>query len=274
MSLHAENLAYRHGPRFALNGVSLAVMPGMITGLIGPNGAGKTTLIKLLGGLLQPHEGRVILDGKPLPEYTSVERARRIAYVSQVWRPAFDFTVEQTILIGRTPWRSVFGGFEEEEDLRAADEAIGLMALEPLRHETVTTLSGGELQRVMIASALARRASTLLLDEPTTHLDITHQQGVLETLHDVAVAKHLTILASIHDLNLASLYCRRIVAMNDGGIVTDGDRNEVMTPEILSTLFNRSLDVERGRDGPTVRYRRNGDGATDAESTDAEQPPE
>ncbi len=229
--------------------------PG-VTALVGPNGAGKTTVIRIMAGLLAPDSGVVTLDGVPLADIPPRRRARRIAYVSQSWRPAFSFTVEQTVLFGRAPWHGIYGGYEEEEDLRAAEAGIELMELDGLRNAPVTELSGGELQRVMIAMALAQEADYLLLDEPTTHLDVAHQQSVLRNLVRLVPERKIAVLASLHDLNLASIYSDRIVAMRDGTIVADGDPSEVLTPETLRRTFRTELHVDPGlyRRGPGVRF--------------------
>jgi len=209
-----------------------------------------------MAGLLVADSGVVALDGESLADIPPRKRARRIAYVSQSWRPAFSFTVEQTVLFGRAPWHGIYGGYEEEEDLRAAEAGIELMELDALRNAPVTELSGGELQRVMIAMALAQGADHLLLDEPTTHLDVAHQQSVLRRLAQLAPERGISILASLHDLNLASIYSDRIVAMRDGTIVADGEPAQVLTPEILRTTFQTELHVESGlyRRGPGVRF--------------------
>lgn len=254
--LELTNITYRPGPRFALRDLSLRLEGAGITALIGPNGAGKTTLIRLASGLLAPDSGEVTLEGKRLGSFSGTERARRIAYVSQNWRPAFSFTVEQTILLGRSPWRGLYGGFEGEDDLRACEEAIELLDLSQLRNAPVTQLSGGELQRVMIGMALAQEANILMLDEPTTHLDISYQQRLLQTLRNLLKVRPLTILASIHDLNLASIYSDQVIAMKDGTIISSGTPEEVLTAERLSETFGADLLVEPGhfRRGPGIQF--------------------
>lgn len=257
MALRAKDISYRHSSRFALQGISLDIPTGGFTGLIGPNGSGKTTLIKVLCGMLTPDQGSVEVNGTPLHTYSASERAHHIAYVSQTWRPAFEFTVEQTVLIGRIPWQRNYGGFESEDDVRAADDAIALMGLEQFRHEPVTRLSGGELQRVMIATALAQQTNILILDEPTTHLDVSHQQQVLEILHQVMQQRDLTVLASIHDLNLASMYSSFVVMMRTGQIVAQGKPEEVFTEERLKNVFGLELSIHPHQYGsaPAIQYR-------------------
>ncbi len=257
MSIQATNITFRHGPRFGLEGISVEAKPGMLTGLIGPNGSGKTTLIRILCGFLKPQSGEVRLLGRRLDSWSPHDRARHIAYVSQTWRPAFPFTVEQTVLMGRTPWRNGYGGFENEKDIELAEEAISLLSLDSLRHEPITHLSGGELQRVMAATALAQHTEVIILDEPTTHLDISWQQSLLEVLRKVVAERRLTLLASIHDLNLASIYSDRLIMLSGGKLVVQGRPDEVLTPERLEDVFNISLEVEPNRYGnaPGISYR-------------------
>jgi iron complex transport system ATP-binding protein len=264
--LSAHDISFNYAPRFALRVDSIAAEGGEFVGIIGPNGSGKTTLMKILAGLLSPTSGSVMLDGKPVARYSASERARRLAYVPQSHRPAFEFTVEQTVLLGRLPHRTGYGGFEREEDLRAADSALDLMELEPLRHEPITRLSGGELQRVMIAKALAQDAATLLLDEPNSHLDIAHQQSVLGTVRRQTRLRGLCVVASVHDLNLASIFCDRVIAMAAGRVVGGGSPSEVLNADLLRATFGAELVVEPNVYGeaPAIRYRYDDGGARHA----------
>jgi len=257
MSLRAHDIGFTYGPRFTLRVDSFTAEAGRFVGIIGGNGSGKTTLIKILTGMLPPASGSVLLDGQPLESYTANRRARHLAYVPQSHRPAFEFTVEQTVLLGRTPYRGAFGGFESEEDIDAADDAIALMDLAELRHEPITSLSGGELQRVMIARALAQRTGTLLLDEPNAHLDIAHQQKVLHIIRRECRGRMMAVVASIHDLNLASIFCDTIVVMSEGNLLGEGAPAEVLRPELLEAAFGADLEVMPNVYGeaPAIRYR-------------------
>jgi iron complex transport system ATP-binding protein len=257
MVLTAHNIRFRHGQRFELAPVSLELQRGTLTGLIGPNGSGKTTLIRLLCGFLEPQEGVVRLLGRDLSSWSQVDRARHITYVSQTWRPAFPFTVEQAVLLGRTPWRSRYGGFESPDDLRAADDAIRVMDLRQLRQALITELSGGELQRVMIAAALAQMTDVIILDEPTTHLDISHQQRTLEAVLGIARDRSVAVLASIHDLNLASIYCDSLHMLSEGREIAAGAPEDVLTETKLRSVYGVELDVEPERYGssPGIAFR-------------------
>jgi iron complex transport system ATP-binding protein len=257
MSLLANDIGFSYGPRFSLHVDSFSAEAGTIVGIIGGNGSGKTTLIKILAGLLPPATGSVRLDGEPIVSYSANRRARHLAYVPQSHRPAFEFTVEHAVLMGRMPYRASYGGFESDEDIVAADEAIEILELEALRHEPITSLSGGELQRVMIARALAQGTGTLLLDEPNSHLDIAHQQKVLQIIRRACRNRGIAVAASIHDLNLASIFCDTIVAMSGGRVVGQGTPAEVLTPTLLERAFGADLDVMPGvyGDAPAIRYR-------------------
>ena len=256
MALQATDITFSYNSRFALAVGDMHADQGEIVGIIGANGCGKTTLLRILSGLLRPASGQVVLDAAPLAEYSANRRARHLAFVPQSHRPTFDFTVEQTVLLGRMPYHTGYGGFERSEDLAAANEAIVLMELEPLRYEPVTRLSGGELQRVMIAKALAQNADTLVLDEPNSHLDIGHQLRVLQLVRQHARARNICVVASMHDLNLASIFCDRLVAMAGGTVIAQGTAAEVLQASTLRAAFNAELVVEPNVYGsaPLVRY--------------------
>jgi iron complex transport system ATP-binding protein len=255
--LQSIDISFRYGPRFGITGVSVDVGAGEWLGIIGANGSGKTTLLRLLCGLLAPSSGRVLLDGEPLESYSANRRARHLALVPQSFQPAFEFTVEQAVLFGRMPYSTSYGGFEQPEDLAVADEAIAIMELGGLRREPVTRLSGGELQRVMIARALAQSDRNIVLDEPTSHLDIAHQQTVLDHIRARSRQRGTAIVATIHDLNLAAIYCDRIAALSGGRLVAVGTPAEVLTEATLQEVFGVALDVEPGVYGgaPAVRFR-------------------
>jgi iron complex transport system ATP-binding protein len=257
MSLHAHDIGFSYGPRFTLHVDTFSAEAGDIVGIIGGNGSGKTTLIKLLAGILTPSSGRILLDGEPVAKYAPNRRARHLAYVPQSHRPAFEFTVEQTVLMGRIPYRAAYGGFESEEDISMAEEAIELLELEGLRRVPITDLSGGELQRVMLARALAQGACTLLLDEPNAHLDIAHQQKVLAIIRRAARSRGIAVAASIHDLNLAAIFCDRIAVMASGAVAAQGVPAEVLRSDILREAFGADLEIVPGVYGPApaVRFR-------------------
>ncbi|MBS1913229.1 MAG: ABC transporter ATP-binding protein [Bacteroidetes bacterium] len=257
MAIQANDIAFSFGPRFTLAVPRFTAGRGECVGIIGANGSGKSTLLKLLFGLLPLRQGTIVLDGEPLDSYSWNRRARHMAYVPQSHLPTFAFTVEQTVLMGRMPYRGMGGGFEKADDIAAAESAIQLMELEPLRHETITRLSGGELQRVMIAKALAQSTGTIILDEPNTHLDIGHQLRVLEIVRRHAQDEGLCVIASIHDLNLASIFSDRLVMMRGGTVTAQGAPADVLREGLLAETFGADMVVEPAAYGeaPAVRYR-------------------
>jgi iron complex transport system ATP-binding protein len=257
MALRAVDISFSYGSRFRLDGASLQAENGQFIGVIGANGSGKTTLLKIVSGLLPYHGGQVLLDDEPLETFTPHRRARHLAYVPQSYEPVFEFTVEQGVLLGRMPHRKGYGGFEQSRDIDAADEAIELLELNTLRNVPITKLSGGEMQRVMIARAIAQGARTIVLDEPNSHLDIAHQQSVLMKLRQRMQQQALAVIVSIHDLNLASMFCDSLMAMAGGTTVLQGSPAQVLTEENLHRIFAADLVVRPGAYGnaPAVHYR-------------------
>ncbi len=221
--------------RWLLRGVDLAVEPSLLTAVVGPNGAGKSTLLRLLSGAWRPSEGRVLLDGVDLLTVPRRQAARQVAWVPQSARPTFEFSVREFVTLGRYPHESRLFG------TRAADggwidrclEDTDVLALGERR---VTTLSGGELQRVLLARSLATEAEVLLLDEPTANLDLAHALDILGLARRLASAGR-SIVVVLHDLNLAARFGDRLVVLDDGSLVAEGAPVDVLEPEILRRVF-------------------------------------
>jgi iron complex transport system ATP-binding protein len=227
------------------------VARGSATALIGPNGSGKTSLLKLLSGVLRPISGRITLDGKDLAARARSEVAKRLAVVPQETHAAFDYTVLEMVLMGRYPR---LGAFEVErpEDLEAAAHALEATGTARFADRPFPTLSGGEKQRVVIASALAqidagREASPegvlLLLDEPTTSLDLHYQLEIASLIDSLRRTRGLTIVLSTHDLRLARSLCERTVLIAGGRILADGKSADVMRPDLISSLYDVPADI-------------------------------
>jgi iron complex transport system ATP-binding protein len=220
----------------ALRGISLTIEPGEFVAVVGPNGAGKSTLLQVLAGLVEPSRGTVALDGIALRIHRRRDLSRRIAWLPQRLDPAFDITVEGLVALGRTAHRSPWGG-DAAADRRAIDGALAATDTKVFRDRLVQELSGGERQRVALAMSLAQAPQVLLLDEPTTHLDPAHAQGLL----DVVARKHrddgLTVVAVFHDLNLAALAAGRVVVMDGGKVVADGPPAIALAPSVLARTF-------------------------------------
>lgn len=248
MSLIAHDVGYSYRPPrargagFTLQPTSIAVGPGSITGLLGPNGGGKTTLLSLLSGLLAPTTGHVTLDGRPLAALSRRAIARRIAVVPQETHPTFDYTALEIVLMGRHPH---LGAWQLEGP---NDEAIALAALAStgtahLGHRVFSTLSGGEKQRVVIASALAQQPDVLLLDEPTASLDLGHQLEVAAVLVELSRQRAVTMVVATHDLNLAASICDQLVLVRDGRVIAHGPTREVLTGDTVRRVYDVEADV-------------------------------
>jgi iron complex transport system ATP-binding protein len=225
-----------------LEGVSLEVARGGIVGLLGPNGSGKTTLLRLISGVLQPDAGRILIDDRPIAELTRRDVARRIAVVPQETRTAFDFSVIDMVLMGRYPHLGPFEleGRADQDIARDALAATGTSALAP---RSFTTLSGGEKQRVVIASALAQGSEMLLLDEPTAALDLRYQFEILTLLKTLNAERGTTMVVSTHDLNLAAALCQRVVLLRQGRVIADGATADTLTAEHIRQLYDVEAEV-------------------------------
>jgi cobalamin transport system ATP-binding protein len=248
--LDAQEIEFAYNGRAVLYGVNLALRAGDLVALLGPNGSGKTTLLKILCGILPPRVGRVTLDERQLSALRRRDIAQRIALVPQELTVPFAFTVREVVSLGRTPHIRLLLG-EMRRDRDAVERALELTATRALDERYFADLSGGERQRVVIAMALAQvlsdpkgLAPVLLLDEPTVHLDINHQIEVLELIEKLNRDNGLTVLATMHDLNLAALYFGRLVLLNEGRIVTQGTAREVLSKERVENVFGTPVMVE------------------------------
>jgi len=239
--LQLDNISFGYGSQPLFADTSLTIEAGEMVGLLGPNGAGKTTLLKLATGALRPQRGRVLLDDRDLHSLPRREIARRIAVVPQESSTPFAFTVRELVSLGRTPYLS-FLGTESAADRRAIREALEATGTASLAGRIFNELSGGEKQRVALAMAVAQQPDLLLLDEPTTHLDLKYQIGVLELAQRLNHERGITILASMHDLNLAARYFPRLVLFQRG-IVADGPPVEVLQSRLLSRVYEVPVEV-------------------------------
>lgn len=242
MNINIRALVFTYGERAVLDGVTFSIPSGSFTGVIGPNGSGKTTFLKLLSHVLRPAGGAIFLDGRDLAVYAVKELARRMAVVSQDNGGGYLFTVEEIVLMGRAPH---LGRFQSEtvEDYAIARHALEMTGCLHLRHRAVTELSGGERQRVMIARALAQQPKILLLDEPTSHLDIGYQKEILDLVKTLATRDGLTVVAVLHDLNLAAYYCNELVLLSEGKITACGKPVDVLTAENISRVYSTNVLV-------------------------------
>ena len=251
--LLASDLSYGYssgGPRrggrqvrsFTLDNVSVTVERGSLTGLLGPNGCGKTTLLNLLSGVLHPHHGVVSLNGRSLSGRSRRDIARHLAVVPQETHPAFDYTVMEMVLMGRHPH---LGPLELEgpSDLALAHEALTATGTAHLAARAYMTLSGGEKQRVVIASALTQTPDVLLLDEPTASLDLGYQLEVASLLTRLNRERGVTMVLATHDLNLAASVCDRLVLMREGRVFAQGPTRDVLTASTIRRVYGVDADV-------------------------------
>ena len=231
------------GSPAGVHGVSLSVGSGSLIGVIGPNGSGKTTLLRLLAGFLKPSSGRIQLGNRDLHAFSRRELARRIAVVPQETRLAFDFSVQEIVLMGRFPH---LGPFEMEgrDDVAIATEAMRATGTLELADRPFVTLSGGEKQRVIIAGALAQAASVMLLDEPSSALDPGYQLEIASLLRGLNADRGVTMVVATHDLNLAAGLCSDLVLLRAGRVLATGPTREVLTRENVRRLYDVEADVE------------------------------
>lgn len=239
LSVDGVTFGYERQP--LMYDVSVQVRSGEMVGLLGPNGSGKTTLLRLISGVLQPQAGRICLHDRDLHRWGRRAVAQRIAVVPQTLHMPFAFTVEQMVSLGRTPFISFFGSFNKRDRSVVQDALQAADALAIAQH-TFNNLSGGEQQRVLIAMALAQEPALLLLDEPTAHLDIKYQVEVLELAQRLNRERGMTVIAAMHDLNLAARYFPRLLLFQRG-IVADASPTEVLQPGLLSRVYGVNVQV-------------------------------
>jgi len=254
MTLSADRLSYSYPPShsalrrttpstdFALRDVSVSIAPGSLTGLLGPNGCGKTTLLKLLSGVLKPDLGSVQLGQRELRLLSPRAIAQQIAVVPQETHPAFDFTVLEMVLMGRHPHLGAFQ-LEGPGDLAISGEALAATGTAHLSARAYMTLSGGEKQRVVIASALAQKPKVLLLDEPTASLDLGYQLEIATLLRQLNQERGVTMVLATHDLNLAAALCDTLVMVREGRVLMQGPTRDVLTSATVQQLYGVIADV-------------------------------
>ena len=257
----ASEVCFHYDGQSVLASVSLDIAAGERIAILGPNGAGKTTLLKLLSGGLTPNGGSIHLEGRPLHAVPHRELARKIAVVPQEWAVPFAFTAREIVELGRTPHLGLLRGFRSR-DRRAVEQAMQLTDTLHLSGRIVNELSGGERQRVIIAMALAQEPEILFLDEPTHLLDITRQAEILDLLTELNSSHGLTVVAAIHDLNLAARYFQRLLLLHQGAVLAEGAPEVVLHVEMVERAYGGPVEiVPAGNDRPPIvlpasRFRR------------------
>ena len=241
--LSFSHTAVGYGEKLVLSDVSFQVTKGEYVALIGSNGTGKSTLIKCVSGLLPLAGGEIEICGKNSRKLKAKERARLVAVVPQSYYVDYDFTVEDIVMMGRNPYID-FRHRESKEDREIAERAMKLTQTDVFRDRPYNELSGGERQRVILARAITQQPEIILLDEPTSALDLHHQIEVMELIRELNEKEHITVVAVLHDINLASRFCSRIVILKDGKVKADGTPQEIVNREEMEALYNMKLLVK------------------------------
>lgn len=244
MRLEARKLCWSAGGVRIVDDISFEVSSGEFIGIVGPNGSGKSTLLSMLSGTRRPQTGNVILGREPILKLGGREVARRLAFVEQQAETSERITARQAVELGRTPYLSPIDGWSPQDDA-IVDAALKSVDMLGMADRYWQSLSGGERQRLHIGRALAQEPSVLLLDEPTNHLDIGHQMGLL----DLVRRQQLTVLAALHDLNHATMFCDRIVVMDHGKIVAIGPPREALTTDLIREIFGVESTISQDEDG-------------------------
>lgn len=238
--LEIRDITVTYGTTPVIEKLSLAIQQGKFIGILGPNGCGKTTLLKTLSKIIHPAAGEILIKGKNLTTYDPRSLAKIIGCVSQETAVAFSFTVKDIVLMGRHPYVGRLTPLSQA-DLDIVNEAMKITSTAHLADRSVTEISGGERQRVLIARTLAQNPEILLLDEPTSHLDINHQIDILSMIQ--ALTPKITVIGVLHDLNLASYFCDTIVLMKKGKILAVGTPQEVLTRELIKEVFSIKMMI-------------------------------
>jgi iron complex transport system ATP-binding protein len=240
LSFQEASVGYGH--RTVLRGLNFSVSAGEVVAVVGPNGVGKSTLVRAASGVIPLQGGQILIGGQPLSSITPEERARLVAVVPQAVRLPGNFTVFSVAQMGRTPYLGWFER-ESERDREITRDALTRVGLLDEADRQVGEVSGGEQQLTLIARALVQEAPVILLDEPTAHLDLRHQDEVLKLVRRLADEENLAVLLTLHDLNLVARFCDRVALLSDGGLRRLGLPAEVLTPEELAAVYGIAIHV-------------------------------
>ncbi|MFQ5716341.1 MAG: ABC transporter ATP-binding protein [Nitrospinales bacterium] len=249
MQLREVCFSYEEEP--VLNDISFQCRRGEFIGVIGPNGSGKSTLLKLMGGILKTNQGRLLFKNRELKDYKTKELAQSISWLPQENQLIFPFKVLDVVLMGRHPYLSRLA-FEGEEDFRIAHRAMEMTHVSDFSNRLFNEISGGEKQRVMLAGAIAQEPEMMLLDEPTSSLDIKYQIEILNILKRLNEDDGLTLVLALHDLHLAARFCDRLALLDKGRIVRSGTPDHVLEKEALETVYGIKVKILRNPDDGSI----------------------
>lgn len=241
-AIEVEGLNFAYGQEHVLHDLHVSFPEGDLAAIIGPNGAGKTTLLNCVNGLIRPSSGRIRLHGTDIGDLDAKQRARLVGAVPQEFHIPFAYRVREIVALGRSPHLDFWGSLTEVDE-RTIDEALFETETLEFQSRRFNELSGGERQRVVVAMALAQRPRVLLLDEPTTHLDLAHEIEILNLVRRVNREQQVTVVACMHDINLAAAFFNRLLVIHDGRLVADGDPAKVLTRELMADVFKIQADV-------------------------------
>ncbi len=251
-AIEVENLVFNYSANgsdspFELNVSRWEVEKGDFVSVLGPNGCGKSTLLRILCGLSEPQNGTVKINGENLISLSRKELAKKISFVPQSSFSIYPFSVLEIVMMGRSPFLNLLG-FESEADRNIVDESLALMQVEHLKKKGINEISGGEAQRVFIARALAQKAEIILLDEPNAHLDIENQIMIFDLLKKLNEEQKLTVVSVSHDLNLVGIYSKKVSIMQNGKIVLNGGKSEILNEKNISDVFKIETQLFKSGD--------------------------
>lgn len=247
-AIQVDHLSVAIGKKEILRDIHIDIPKGRMVSIIGPNGCGKSTLLKTMSRMIQPKAGNVYIHGNDIRSFGRKELARQIAVLPQLHQAPGDVTVEDLVQMGRFSYRSMYRSFSAD-DARYVDKALYAVQMHTRKDELMQHLSGGEQQRVWLAVLLAQRSPILFLDEPTTYLDIHHQLRMMKLLGHINEKLGLTIVIVLHDMNQALQYTQYVIAMNEGRIVAAGQPQNVITPQLLRSVFHVQADIVTTKNG-------------------------
>ncbi|MDQ1252628.1 MAG: iron complex transport system ATP-binding protein [Euryarchaeota archaeon] len=249
MKLKVNNVEFAYNSVPVLDNISMELNRAEVLGIVGPNGTGKSTLIRCIDRILNPKRGNILLDDHYLNKLSRMEIARKIGYVPQSIQSVFPASVIDTVLLGRRPY---LGWNNSKEDLDYVLEVLELLGMMEFAMRDINEISGGQQQKVLIARALVQKADVLLLDEPTSNLDIKHQLEVMEIMKNIVKDKGISVIMALHDLNLASRYSDRIIMMKEGKIFAGGSPASVLTEENIKQVYGVKAQINNNGERPYI----------------------